>query len=61
MQLLQVVISNIFADLDDKSGSSLSAACTDPGSEPTCNRQMMAPLCVKIGALETMEVLLNVV
>lgn len=88
MQLLQVVISNIFADLDDNSRSSLFPARTDPvqaatwsplegssnmeqrqqlqsstvlSSEYTCTRQIVAPLCVKIGALETLEVLFNVV
>ncbi|KAL6909796.1 hypothetical protein ACP4OV_001455 [Aristida adscensionis] len=51
VQLLQVVITNIFVDLDDSTAGS--------SSNPTSNSQMMAPLCVKIAALETLEVLLN--
>ncbi|TVU09026.1 hypothetical protein EJB05_42465 [Eragrostis curvula] len=87
MQLLQVVISNVFYDLNDNSGRSLLSACIDPvktiilspsksssnveqrhqvqsstvtSSESICNSQIMSPLCAKIGALETLEVLLNV-
>ncbi|KAL6602713.1 hypothetical protein ACP70R_043074 [Stipagrostis hirtigluma subsp. patula] len=50
-QFLQFVTSNIFADLGHNSGSS---------SDTTSNSQMMAPLSVRIAALETLEVLLNV-
>lgn len=86
VQLFQVVVSNIFADLDDDAGSSSYSLRTYPieatiwssskssdnrrqtqqlqssiavSSEPTCNRQLMPPLCVKIAALETLELILN--
>lgn len=87
MHLLQVVVSNIFADLDDNSGSNLFLLSTDPTgatswspsksssssnqapqlqssavvSSERYGRRLMAPLCVKIAALETLELLLNVV
>lgn len=86
MHLLQVVVSNIFADLDDNSGSNLFLLSTDPTgatswspsksssssnqapqlqssavvSSERYGRRLMAPLCVKIAALETLELLLNV-
>ncbi|XP_040381262.1 uncharacterized protein LOC102713004 [Oryza brachyantha] len=50
MHLLQVIVSNISADLDDNSGGS---------PEPTFNRKSVPSLYVKIAALETFEVLLN--
>ncbi|XP_025811285.1 uncharacterized protein LOC112889030 isoform X5 [Panicum hallii] len=86
VQLFQVVVSNIFADLDDNAGNSLFSLRTYPieakiwsssnscynrrqtqqqqssnavSPKPTYNRQTLTPVCVKIAALRTLELILN--
>jgi hypothetical protein len=88
VQLFQVVVSNIFADLDDNAGNSLFSLRTYPieakiwsssnscynrrqtqqqqssnavSPKPTYNRQTLTPVCVKIAALRTLELILNLV